>query len=167
MLARKKALSAPALTSLRLLSQLLQTPLVEFHYEENPLVPFIPVPSDLCQEVLMLRELAGRVALEQLRAGWAGSTCSGGRSHQQGADCQVTARIPRPLCREWTAVASQPVLQSLVEQSGSCASCHGPFVNSWLECVRFVRVREVLARVVTPADVVPVRAPLCSYIPVL
>ena len=60
-------------------------------------------------------------------------------------------------------MALQPVLQALVEQGGSCASCHGPFVNSWLECVRFVSVREELPHVVTPADVMPVRAPLCSY----
>ena len=60
--------------------------------------------------------------------------------------------------------ASEPALRSLVEEGGSCASCHGPFVHSWLECVRFVRVREALPHVVTPAaDMVPVRAPLCSY----
>ena len=54
--------------------QLLQIPLMEFHYEENPLVPFIPVPSDLHQEVLMLKELAGREVLEQLRGRWVGHT---------------------------------------------------------------------------------------------
>ena len=47
---------------------------MEFHYEENPLVPFIPVPSDLHQEVLMLKELAGREVLEQLRGRWVGHT---------------------------------------------------------------------------------------------
>ena len=85
-----------------------------------------------------------------------------GRLHTQLLFEQVTDTIPH-LCREGGDVAAQPLLRSLVEQGGSCASCQGPFVNSWLECVRFVRVREVLATVVTPADVVPVRAPLCSY----
>lgn len=50
----------------------------------------------------------------------------------------------------------------MLAQSSKCAVCGESFLNTWLECVRFVDAREDL-KLNNLSGLIPVRALLCSY----
>ncbi len=48
------------------LHQLGEVRLKELYFEENPLIPPIPVPAEQQEEVLPLREMAARVVVKEI-----------------------------------------------------------------------------------------------------
>ena len=56
-------------------------------------------------------------------------------------------------------------LEEFAQSSGVCALCQGPFIDSWLECVKFVNLKKTVPTLKTPcAEGIPFHAPLCSYL---
>lgn len=60
------------------------------------------------------------------------------------------------------AIRHYPQIKEMLAQSSKCAVCGESFLNTWLECVRFVDAREDL-KLNNLSGLIPVRALLCSY----
>ena len=55
-------------------------------------------------------------------------------------------------------------LKEFSQSAGVCALCQGPFLDSWLDCVKFVDIKTELSSIKTPSQGgIPFYAPLCSY----
>ena len=60
------------------------------------------------------------------------------------------------------------LLKEFSQSAGVCALCQGPFLDSWLDCVKFVDIKMALPSIKTPSQGrIPFYAPQCSYTSVL
>lgn len=116
-------------------TELSALPLKELHCEENPLLQHIPVHSVQEEEVLSLKEIGARYIMKELKDRWS-------------------------YLRK--AIRHYPQIKEMLAQSSKCAVCGESFLNTWLECVRFVDAREDL-KLNNLSGLIPVRALLCSY----
>ena len=46
-------------------------------------------------------------------------------------------------------VQSLPEVREAMAQAGKCLVCDGPFINSWLECVKFIQAKKVSNIIIT------------------
>ncbi|KAK3770937.1 hypothetical protein RRG08_032871 [Elysia crispata] len=116
-------------------TELASMPLKELHCEENPLLQNMPVHSVQEEEVLSLKELVARFVMKELKDRW---------SHMR------------------RAIRFYPDLRTMLAQSSKCAVCGDSFLNTWLECVKFIDARSDL-KLTSMSGTIPVRALLCSY----
>ncbi|KAK6169205.1 hypothetical protein SNE40_020301 [Patella caerulea] len=110
-------------------------PLKELYCEENPLLQHIPVHSVQEEEVLALKEITARFIMKELKDRWS---------------------YLRKCIRHY------PDIRDMLSQASKCAVCGESFLNTWLECVRFISTKQNL-KVSNMSGSVPVRALLCSY----
>jgi hypothetical protein len=108
----------------------------QFHCEQNPLIPKIPIPADQLPETLSLKELAGRLLAKEVVNG-----------------------------NKWlnSMLAQYPEIHQALLNAGTCAVCGHPVVNSWLECVHFQPAKAVLGHLRNNPGIIPFRVTLCSY----
>ncbi|XP_059154431.1 leucine-rich repeat-containing protein 69-like [Physella acuta] len=116
-------------------TELSSLPLKELYCEENPLLNNIPVHSVQEEEVLSLKELCARFVMQELKDRWSSMR---------------------------KALRFYPDIRNMLAQSSKCALCGAPFLNTWLECVKFVDAKKDL-KLVSMSGPIPVRALLCSY----
>uniref|UniRef100_A0A8C4H4N6 Leucine-rich repeat-containing protein 69 n=2 Tax=Dicentrarchus labrax TaxID=13489 RepID=A0A8C4H4N6_DICLA len=108
-------------------------PLKEVYCEGNRFVRCEPMASVQDAEVLSLKELVARFVLREDR----------------NRSSLVHRMLPH-----------YPFLTDLLANGSRCALCLGPFLTTWLECVHFIRLKDVKVR---SSLTIPVRALLCSY----
>ncbi|XP_075995768.1 uncharacterized protein lrrc69 [Genypterus blacodes] len=111
-----------------------QLPLQELHCEGNRFVSYEPMTSVQAMEVLTLKELVARFVLRE----------------ERNRSSVIHTRLPHYQC-----------LTAVLANRGRCAVCQGPFLTTWLECVRFIHLRKDMN--MKSSLTVPVRALLCSY----
>ncbi|CAL1532741.1 unnamed protein product [Lymnaea stagnalis] len=116
-------------------TELSSLPLRELYCEENPLLQNLPVFSVQEEEILSLKELCARFVMKELK--------------DRGSSMRRNIR-------------SYPDVRNMLAQSSKCAVCSNAFLNTWLECVKFVDAKKDL-RLVSMSGLIPVRALLCSY----
>ncbi|XP_005101046.1 leucine-rich repeat-containing protein 69 isoform X2 [Aplysia californica] len=116
-------------------TELSSLPLKELYCEENPLLQNMPVHSVQEEEVLSLKELSARYIMKELKDRW---------SYMR------------------KAIRHYPDIRTMLAQSSKCAVCGDSFLNTWLECVKFVDAKEDL-KLTSISGSIPVRALLCSY----
>ncbi|KAI8791005.1 leucine-rich repeat-containing protein 69-like [Biomphalaria glabrata] len=116
-------------------TELTNLPLTELFCEENPLLQNVPVHSVQEEEILSLKELCARFVMEELKD-----------------------RLS-PLRK---ALRYYPDVRYMLTQSSKCAVCSHAFLNTWLECVRFIDAKKDL-KLGSCSGSIPVRALLCSY----
>ncbi|XP_042202940.1 leucine-rich repeat-containing protein 69 [Callorhinchus milii] len=62
----------------------------------------------------------------------------------------------------YAAIKYYPAIRKMLDDSNTCAICGESLLNTWLECVDFVKVKRMIKQSgVTP--IIPVRVFLCSY----
>ncbi|XP_072112960.1 uncharacterized protein lrrc69 isoform X2 [Mobula birostris] len=127
-----KKLSVPR-NQIQELPELMELKLEEFYFEQNPLLEKNLVSSIQQNEVLTLQEITARYILDELT------------SNSFNSDFEY-----------------YPELRKILKNASRCAVCQRSFLNTWLECVKFVDLTQKI-RMTRPAHVVPVRALLCSY----
>ncbi|CAK8681307.1 uncharacterized protein LOC143460611 [Clavelina lepadiformis] len=111
-------------------------PLRELYCEANPLLEQIPVHSVQEEEILSLKELSARLVMEQVKD---------------------KSSVVRQMIRYF------PGVRDMLSQASRCAVCSEAFLNTWLECVKFVKAKKELKIGKCRNAVIPVRALLCSY----
>ncbi|CAG2203780.1 Leucine-rich repeat-containing protein 69 [Mytilus edulis] len=116
-------------------TELASLPLKELFCEANPLLQHIPVHSVQEEEVLSLKEMTARYVMRELKDRWS-------------------------YLRK--AIRHYPQIKDMLAQASKCAVCGESFLNTWLECVRFVDAQGDL-KLNNLNGLVPVRALLCSY----
>ncbi|XP_053874056.1 leucine-rich repeat-containing protein 69 isoform X2 [Malaclemys terrapin pileata] len=109
--------------------------LMELYCEDNPLLQKQPVSAIQEEEVWSLKEIAARLIFSQL-------TKEDSILH--------------------TAVKQNLEACSILSKKQECAQCGQGFLNIWLECVRFVNVRQKM-KISRNVHLLPVRTLLCSY----
>ncbi|XP_041375785.1 leucine-rich repeat-containing protein 69-like [Gigantopelta aegis] len=109
--------------------------LKEMYCEQNPLLEYKPVHSVQEEEVLSLKELCARYVLKEMKDRF---------SYLQHK------------------IRHFPEIKEMLQQSSRCAVCGESFLNTWLECVRFLDSKKSL-KVGNFLGTLPVRALLCSY----
>ena len=62
-----------------------------------------------------------------------------------------------------TLVSMGTFLNKLCKASQQCAVCEKPYVDSWLDCVKFVTLRKAIPKLKSPAGSIPIDMSLCSY----
>ncbi|CAD5110837.1 DgyrCDS199 [Dimorphilus gyrociliatus] len=123
-------------------TEFIELPLKEFYWEENPLLKHMPVKSIQEEEVLSLKEIAARFVMKELKDRW--------------------SYLRR-------SIRHYPAIREMLSQSSRCALCGEAFLNTWLECVRFIDSEQINTLKITPRHggnkppLLPVRALLCSY----
>lgn len=116
-------------------TELHNIPLKDMFCEENPLLQHIPVHSVQEEEVLSLKEVCARYVMKELKDRW--------------------SYLRR-------AIKHYPQIREMLAQASRCAVCGESFLNTWLECVKFVDAKSDL-KLNNLNGLVPVRALLCSY----
>ncbi|KAH9502239.1 Leucine-rich repeat-containing protein 69 [Bulinus truncatus] len=116
-------------------TELSNLPLKELYCEENPLLQKMPVHSVQEEEILSLKELCARFVMKELKD---------------------RLSVLRQTLRYY------PEIRTMLSQSSKCAVCGDAFLNTWLECVRFVHAKKDL-NLVSCSGCIPVRVLLCSY----
>nr|XP_018667143.1 leucine-rich repeat-containing protein 69 isoform X3 [Ciona intestinalis] len=111
-------------------------PLKELYCEANPLLEEVPVHSVQEEEILSLKELCARLVMKEVK----------------DKSSNIRHRI-----RYFKGV------RELLSQASRCSVCSDAFLNTWLECVRFVKAGKDLKINKCNNPVIPVRALLCSY----
>ncbi|XP_072024227.1 uncharacterized protein [Amphiura filiformis] len=133
-------------------TELHKLPLRELYCEENPLLDKIPVQSVQEEEVLTLKEICARYTMKQLKSRRILVKIGDRYFHE-----------PNPA---WSylrkAIRHYPNVRDMLAQASKCALCGESFLNTWLECVRFVDGHKELKLANQPGKI-PVRALLCSY----
>ncbi|XP_039382076.1 leucine-rich repeat-containing protein 69 isoform X3 [Mauremys reevesii] len=109
--------------------------LMELYCEDNPLLQKQPVSAIQEEEVWSLKEIAARFIFSQL-------TKEDSILH--------------------TAVKQNLEACNILSKKQECAQCGQGFLNIWLECVRFVNVRQKM-KISRNVHLLPVRTLLCSY----
>lgn len=110
--------------------------LLELYCEANPLLAQMPVHSVQEEEILTLKEITARVIMQ----------------HVKDKSSIIRQMIP-----------FFPGVREILTQASKCAVCGQAFLNTWLECVKFVKAAEDLSIRKCNTAVIPVRALLCSY----
>ena len=107
----------------------------EFYAERNPFIERVPVRSTHDNEVLTLKELCARYAMN---------------------GCDPTTLRQR--------VQQSDRAKEILMQCSQCRLCQKFFLNTWLECVEFIDIQRTFKRMTkTHHASVPQRALLCSY----
>ncbi|XP_070605315.1 leucine-rich repeat-containing protein 69 [Erythrolamprus reginae] len=110
--------------------------LEEFYCEDNPLLQKKPVSAIQEEDILTLKEITARFIFTQLEN-------------------------ENPLlCR---AVKQNPQAQDLLSQRQKCAHCGNSFLGMWLECVRFIDIKQKRMKTSKNFQLLPVRSLICSY----
>ncbi|XP_039209898.1 leucine-rich repeat-containing protein 69 isoform X2 [Crotalus tigris] len=110
--------------------------LEELFCEDNPLLQKNPVSAIQEEDILTLKEITARFIFTQLEN-------------------------ENPLlCR---AVKQNPQAQNLLSQRQECAQCGHSFLSMWLECVRFIDIKQKRMKTSKNLQLLPVRSLLCSY----
>eukprot|EP00794_Sanderia_malayensis_P019072 gene19072-20987_t len=115
--------------------ELVKLSLKELYCEQNNLLQHLPVESIQDEEVLPLKELTARFILTSLK------------------DSSSYLRMK---------IMYNQVAQNMLSAASDCAVCGNPFLNTWLECVRFVDSAKVLGTK-TKCGLIPLRGLICSY----
>ncbi|XP_071785484.1 leucine-rich repeat-containing protein 69-like isoform X1 [Asterias amurensis] len=127
-------------------------PLKELYSEENPLLDALPVHSIQEEEILTLKEISARYIMKELKDR---------RKMVKYGDKVFYEENPA-----WSymrrAIRHYPNIRDMLAQASKCALCGSSFLNTWLECVRFVDGHKDLKLSNSPGRI-PVRALLCSY----
>jgi len=110
-------------------------PIKELYCEQNNLLRHLPVKSLQDVEVLSLKEMAARFILTSLR------------------DSSSLLRIE---------VKYNQKAQDILSSAKECCICGKPFLDTWLECVRFVDARKVIGTK-NNSGIIPLRGLLCTY----
>eukprot|EP00112_Aurelia_sp_Birch-Aquarium-sp1_P015790 Seg3528.1 transcript_id=Seg3528.1/GoldUCD/mRNA.D3Y31 product="Leucine-rich repeat-containing protein 69" protein_id=Seg3528.1/GoldUCD/D3Y31 len=116
-------------------SELAGLSLDELYCEQNNLLQHLPVQSLQDEEILPLKELAARFILMELR------------------DTSSYMRIE---------VKYNKTAQEILAGASECVVCGEPFLNTWLECVRFVDAKKILGAK-NNCGIIPLRGMICSY----
>ncbi|XP_039248635.2 leucine-rich repeat-containing protein 69-like [Styela clava] len=136
---RKLRLLDVAANELRIFpTELSNVPLKELYCEANPLLECIAVHSVQEEEILSLKELVARFIMKNIKD---------------------KSSILRHEIRDF------PAAREMLSQASKCAVCSDAFLNTWLECVKFISTsseKEIKIRKCSQ-HVIPVRALLCSY----
>nr|XP_048697143.1 leucine-rich repeat-containing protein 69 isoform X2 [Caretta caretta] len=109
--------------------------LMELYCEDNPLLQKQPVSAIQEEEVWSLKEIVARFIFSQL-------TKEDSILH--------------------TAVKKNLEACNILSKKQECAQCGQGFLNTWLECVRFVNVGQKM-KISRNVHLLPVRTLLCSY----
>ena len=111
--------------------------LKELYCENNPLLQPNLVNSIQEEEILSLKEMCARQVMRSLR------------------DFNSQTRMQ---------ISLFPGARKLLSQASKCAICGHSFLNTWLECVRFLSTESDLQVSKCTSKVVPQRVLLCSYV---
>lgn len=118
--------------------------LSEFHAEHNPLLERAPIHSIQENEILTLKEICARRAMNELR--------------HPTADFQPTLR---------ERIQHNKKAKEMLMQCTECQFCHNYFLNTWLECVEFIDTQRTFKSNKSAGNqtttMIPQRVLLCSY----
>lgn len=119
--------------------------LSEFYAEGNPLLERVPIHSIQESEILTLKEICARRAMNELR--------------RPTLNLQPTLRERLPYAKR---------AKDILMQCTECQFCHNYFLNTWLECVEFIDLQRTFKGMKKnntnqSLAMVPQRSLLCSY----
>nr|XP_060631570.1 leucine-rich repeat-containing protein 69 [Anolis sagrei ordinatus] len=109
--------------------------LEELYCEDNPLLEKNPVSAIQEEDILTLKELTARFILAQLE--------------------NKNIYLHR-------AMQNNLEVQTILSHKRKCAQCGSSFLGMWLECVKFLDVKQQM-KTSRNLELLPVRAFLCSY----
>uniref|UniRef100_A0A803T0Q8 Leucine rich repeat containing 69 n=1 Tax=Anolis carolinensis TaxID=28377 RepID=A0A803T0Q8_ANOCA len=109
--------------------------LEELYCEDNPLLEKNPVSAIQEEDILTLKELTARFILSQLE--------------------NKNIYLHR-------AMQNNLEVQAVLSHKRKCAQCGSSFLSMWLECVKFLDVKQQMTTS-RNLELLPVRAFLCSY----
>ncbi|XP_038247032.1 leucine-rich repeat-containing protein 69 isoform X2 [Dermochelys coriacea] len=109
--------------------------LMELYCEDNPLLQKQPLSAIQEEEVWSLKEIVARFIFSQLT--------------KEDSILHTSVKQNLEAC-------------NILSKKQECAQCGQGFLNIWLECVRFVNVRQKM-KISKNVHLLPVRTLLCSY----